>query len=353
MWPFKKKIETRSSWADVVAQLDHLIAGSSPVNASRSAAAETAAALLERSVRLAKVTGVSGEFSREIGKILPMAARELILTGESFFLIEVRDGLRLIPAVSNHITGKSTDPGEWNYTLNLNCPSSTIQQKCTGESVVHFRQNCRAREPWIGRPAWANASDSGTGVIRAERSVSSELDSPVGSLIPAPLRPDMEASELEALATAIKALRGGPLLVESMASGFGNTLRTDTRQASDWAIRRLGPDLPNSSISAMNCFETLIALSIGIPAELIRADGSSSARREAWRQCFHSFILPMARLMENELREKLETPELRIALRELAASDLQGRARSFRALVSPPQGSGIKPNEAAEICGFR
>ena len=350
MWPFRKKIETRSSWADAVAQLEHLIAGSADVSASRSAAAETAAGLLERSLRLSKVTGVSSEFSREISKILPMAARELILTGESLFLIEVRSGLRLIPAVNNNITGKSTNPLDWNYTINLNCPSSTIQQKCTGESVVHFRQNCRAREPWIGRPAWANAADSGTGVMRAERSLSSELDSPVGNIIPSPLRPDMESSELEALSAAIKALRGRPLLVESMAGGFGNTLRTDTRQSSDWMIKRLGPNLPDSSISALGTFETLTALSVGLPAELIRSDASSSAKREAWRQCFHSFIMPMARLMETELSEKLETPDVRIDLRELAASDLQGRARSFAALTKPD--NRLKLSDAAEICGL-
>ena len=349
MWPFKKRVETRSSWADAVAQLEHLIAGSSDVSASRSAAAETAAGLLERSLRLAKVTGTSNEFAGEITKILPMAARELILTGEALFLIQVRDGLRLVPAVNNNVEGKSTDPMAWNYTLNLNCPSGTIQQKCTGESVVHFRQNVRAEQPWIGRPAWANASDSGTGVMRAERSVSNELDSPVGNLIPSPLRPDMESSELEALASAIKALRGRPLLVESMAGGFGNMLRSDTRMSGDWAIRRLGPDLPDSSITAMHSFETLIALSVGVPAELIRSDGSSSARREAWRQCFHSFILPTARLMETELRDKLESPELRIDLRELAASDLQGRARSYGALV---QTGKMRKERAEQICGF-
>ena len=51
----------------------------------------------------------------------------------------------------------------------------------------------------------------------------------------------------------------------------------------------------------------------------------------------------MARLVESELRLKLDAPDLRLDLSELHAADSEARARSFANLVK----AGVHPEDAA------
>ena len=70
------------------------------------------------------------------------------------------------------------------------------------------------------------------------------------------------------------------------------------------------------------------------------------AQREAWRRLLFSTIAPLGRIVENELRVKLDTPDLRLTWNELRASDLAGRARAFQSMVN----GGIEVGKAAGLC---
>ncbi len=81
----------------------------------------------------------------------------------------------------------------------------------------------------------------------------------------------------------------------------------------------------------------------GIPAEFVEA-GDGTARREAWRQFVFGAVAPLARSVEVELTEKLETPIL-LDFSELRASDLAGRSRAYKQLIE----AGMTEAQAAII----
>ena len=76
--------------------------------------------------------------------------------------------------------------------------------------------------------------------------------------------------------------------------------------------------------------------------------GEGTASREQWRQFLYATIEPVARLaIADELNRKLDT-DVRLAFDDLAASDIQGRARAYGALVK----AEMDPKQAARLCGF-
>ena len=75
--------------------------------------------------------------------------------------------------------------------------------------------------------------------------------------------------------------------------------------------------------------------------------GDSAATREAWRLALFGVIAPLGRLVQQELREKLED-DITISWQELRASDLSGRARAFQSLV----GGGMAIEKAVAIAGL-
>ena len=69
--------------------------------------------------------------------------------------------------------------------------------------------------------------------------------------------------------------------------------------------------------------------------------------REAWRLCLFGVLSPLGRLVESELREKLEDT-VTLSWQELRASDLSGRARAFQSMV----GGGMDISKAIAVAGL-
>ena len=80
----------------------------------------------------------------------------------------------------------------------------------------------------------------------------------------------------------------------------------------------------------------------------VLAASGAGDRRESWRQFLHSTIQPVSELIVDELRIKLDTPELRFDFSELMASDLAGRARALGSMVQ----AGIKLGKAPALSGL-
>ena len=85
----------------------------------------------------------------------------------------------------------------------------------------------------------------------------------------------------------------------------------------------------------------------GVPTELVESK-SGTADRESWRRFLFGSLGPMAATIQEELRRKLEVPDLSLSFRELRASDLAGRARAFQSMV----GGGMEPGKAAALSGL-
>ena len=85
----------------------------------------------------------------------------------------------------------------------------------------------------------------------------------------------------------------------------------------------------------------------GVPVELTET-GQGTASREAYRRFLHSSVMPVADLVTQELREKLDSPDLRLSFDRLMASDISGKARAFQSLVA----AGMDVDRAARLAGL-
>ena len=75
--------------------------------------------------------------------------------------------------------------------------------------------------------------------------------------------------------------------------------------------------------------------------------GGAAGTREAWRLCLFGVLSPLGRLVEAELRDKLED-SVTLSWQELRASDLSGRARAFQSMV----GGGMDVGKAISVAGL-
>ena len=75
--------------------------------------------------------------------------------------------------------------------------------------------------------------------------------------------------------------------------------------------------------------------------------GRGAASREAYRQLLHAVIAPVGRMVEAELREKLD-PSIALDFGSLFAGDIMGRARAFQSMV----GGGTDIAKVAILSGL-
>ena len=85
----------------------------------------------------------------------------------------------------------------------------------------------------------------------------------------------------------------------------------------------------------------------GIPLPMV----SERADATALRQFVHVTLQPVLRIVAAELSRVLEI-EVVLDLRALAAADVQGRARAFRALVGNGTAPGLEVDEARRLTGM-
>ena len=93
------------------------------------------------------------------------------------------------------------------------------------------------------------------------------------------------------------------------------------------------------------------ARGLRVRAGSIRAifeSGTGTQARESYRQALFGSIAPLGRLVETELRNKLNDPGITIDWSELRAADIASRARAFQSMV----GGGMPLDRAAALSGL-
>ncbi len=78
------------------------------------------------------------------------------------------------------------------------------------------------------------------------------------------------------------------------------------------------------------------------------SDSEGTGQREGYRRFLHATLAPIARMVQDELRRKLDDPDLGLSFDSLFAGDLSGRARAFQSLVN----GGMDPGKAAGLAGL-
>lgn len=165
-----------------------------------------------------------------------------------------------------------------------------------------------------------------------ERSLADESSGPLAQLLTTPEGTDTDSDDdtdpWAAVRAQLKGARGGLALLETVATGGGDG--PSTRPARDWDPRRLGPNMPDSVVKAADmAFQRMLAACGCPPSMFVSDDGT--AQREALRRWHQNVVVPLTRLLEHELRARLEVD---VRLRhDTYAMDMVSRAQVVDKLV--------------------
>ena len=355
-WPWSTKRERRSGvYTDaLVSYLENEAGGTTQARAGTSAAVEAAAGLWSRAFAAASVEGAPDDVTAAVSPaVLGMIGRELIRSGEIVFAIDMAgNGLRLTPASTHNLQGLTSDPASWTYEIDDSGPTGQRRRVLGSDGVVHCRYAVDPTAPWRGIGPIQAASSTSTILARSELALSRDARASVGYVLPAPAGgenadgEDEDDDQLGALLTRMKTLAGKLMVVDSMSSGWG--AGRDAAPVTDWKQQRLGPT-PDAVLAALRGEAGLAILgAAGVPISLVAGSAQASALRESFRIFLHSSVAPVARVVEAELRDKLDAPGLVLSHDRLFASDLSGRARAFQSMV----GGGLSVGKAAALAGL-
>ena len=346
MWPFSTIRELRREargYSDTLTEL--LVAraagGEAPTgSAALTAAVEAAAGMWARAFASAEVTPEVPALTPEV---LAHVGRCLIVPGEAVYVIRVRGGaVRLIPSGSWDVLGDSPDPSGWRYKLQLDAPSGSRTVTEPSAAVVHVRFSVDASRPWQGVGPITRAGLSADMLSALETRLGQEAGAPSAYVIPSPA--DGQATSTETLRSDVKSAKGGVVMAETMAAGYGDA--AGAPQA-DWSQKRIGGSPPDVLRALRSDVGRAVVGACGVPEALIQeADGT--AQREAWRRFVHGAVIPVSRIVARELADKLDAPGLAFDFGGLYASDVVGRAAAFSRMVQ----GGMDVSEAASLSGL-
>lgn len=211
--------------------------------------------------------------------------------------------------------------------------------------VVFVKWGSTPGQPYIGTGPLSWAHTTVRLQSETERSLADEASGPLAQLIAIP-QDGGDGSKDDTLAELkadIRTARGKALLVETAAAGWGEGRGAAPQR--DWQASRLGPMPPESMATIRkDSFGSVVAACGASPALFDDSDGTS--KREALRQWHMGTVRPLARLLETELADKLET-HVRLTF-DAYSLDLAGRAQAFKAFV----GGGMDVNEALVKTGL-
>ena len=308
-----------------------------------TAGAQTAAGILARALAAATVTPDTAATRALTPRVRFNMGRSLILEGESVWALEVAGGaVTLRRAASWDIAGS---PRRWVYGVDIAGPSGSERRTVPADGVVHCRLNEDGAQPWRGRSPFAEASASSRMAGAMEGLLANEAEAGSGQLIPAPIA-GMEPKDLAALREDLRTANGKPMLVPAWEDSYQSDVKSGNA-ASEWKQRRIGFQPDQWSVSLREDLGDSLLSAAGIPVDLHAGGATTTARRESWRQFLHGTVQPVAEILADEFRAKLD-PGITLSFDRLFASDISGRARAFQSLV----GGGMDAGKAAALSGL-
>ena len=338
----KEKRESGGSFADAVVRLIEAQAAGTAGDAGSSAAVEAASGALSRAFASAEVQGPGWAQDAISPTFLAQAGRDLVRSGESMHRVQNAraGGVQLIPCASWHFDGDH-DPSNWRVRATAYGPSTSTTWNLPFAGVIFVAWGATPGMPYTGTSPHAWAGTSSRLHAQVEKSLGDEASGPIAQLLPIPKNPsDAEA----ALIASISAARGGALTLETTASGFGKGPSEAPRR--DWIASRLGPHPPEALVRlAEQAYHRTLA-AMGCPPALFESGADGTAQREALRRWHMNTVMPLARILERELREKLEV-DVKIHF-DGYAMDLVSRASVVDKLVR----AGVDTTLALSVVGM-
>ena len=318
-WPFGRT-ETRASIADATdaALARHIDTLSGEPGTVRAlAVAETCAGLWERCMASATVTPDIPALRSVSPHLLAVMGRALAFRGEFVGVIEIAEGAAMLtPAATWDITGAAS-PSGWMYRLDLTGPTTTRTMSLPSDAVVHVRIGAAVETPWRGRSPLARSPLTAGLAARVEKALDKDQRVPVGRIFPIEVPAPKQRKDIEG-----SIIKGGLTVIDQLSP------RGEQQAASRWTPASYGPSADQNSVTLRENLVNDVLGAFGIPPVLYATTGDGSGQREAWRRFWAGTMQPLARLLQAELRTKLD-PRAEVMLDALRASDEDGRSRAF------------------------
>ena len=341
---FRTEKRADSSYTDaLVAAITANAGGQTTAFPTATSSLEACAGLVGRAFASAEVIGPDYAMDALSPDVMALIGRSLIRRGEILFDIDVINGmLRLTPAASHDVNGYPYK-SSWTYRLNLAGPQLQItRDNVSADRVIHIMYASDPETPWRGQGPLQVAQLAGRLSAETSAALADISSGPRGSFLPMPGTDGKDAT-LDLLKGDIKRASGSMLTVESMSAAW----KDGTAPPADWVQKRFGPSPDEGLIKLMDRASREVYAACGLNPGLFTTEGET-ATREAWRQALFGVIQPLGKLVQAELRNKLDAPDLALGWSELRASDLQARARSFKSMVD----GGMDVTKAAALSGL-
>ena len=270
--------------------------------------------------------------------ILAAIGRGLAVRGGVLFAIDYEDGVKLTQASTWEVRG-GTRPETWTYLAEFAVPGGVRKRTMSAESVVHLRYATRPGSPWQGISPLGMASETQALATWLEKRLAQEVSTATAYVLPLP----EGRSEATALKADLKKGGGRLHLVDTTATSWGDGKQSAPVQ--DWVSKRLGASPPETLGKLRSDVKNDIFGAYGIPSSI---HGTGGSARESYRQFLASTIIPLSRLILEELADKLDTPTLAFDFSELRAADIASRARALKQMVD----AGLSVEEAKALAGL-
>lgn len=349
-WPFgrSEKRQSGGDFADSVLRLIEAQAAGTVADVSSTAAVEAASGALSRAFAAAEVMGPGWARDAITPEFLGQVGRDLIRSKEgSLHVIDVDSMGRvsLLPCSSWHFTG-DIHPSTWTIQATIYGPSTSQTRYLPYAGVAFVKWGGSPGQRYIGTGPLAWAHTTARLQSETEKSLADEAAGPLAQLLAVPADggdSDDESDPLAPLKAGIRAARGKAVLLETTAAGWDAGQAGAPRR--DWVPSRLGANPPPSMATIRSDAFNAVLAACGTPPSLF-VDSDGTSQREAVRRWHQNTVLPMARILEWELREKLEAD---ISLRfDPYPLDVQGRATAMAKAVS----AGVDLAEARRLAGL-
>ena len=342
-WPWRKT-EERGSYTDTVVRMLEAEAAGTAADTASTAAVEAASGSLSRAFCAAKVTGADHAVQAITPAFLAQVGRDLIRSGSSMHVVTVDQNGRvfLVPANAWTIMGGS-DPASWSVEVSTSGPSTSDTRKMPYNGVVFMKWGSAPGQPFAGKGPLSWASTTSSLQSETERSLADEMKGPLAQLITVPK--DGGDGSMDQLKADLKAARGRVALCETTQLGYGEGRLAAPQK--DFSPTRLGPSAPPTSVQIRKDTFDAVLSACGTPPALFSGTASGTAAREAMRRYHLGTVLPLAKLLEYELRDKLDAPGLKLIF-DRYPLDLAGRAQAFQKLVA----GGVSVTEALATSGL-
>ena len=273
--------------------------------------------------------------------VLAAIGRGLAARGEVVFVLDVNGAVELTQASAWKVSG-GTRAETWRYTVELPLPTgSVVKRTLPADAVLHVRYATRPAAPWRGVSPLGMADETRALATWIERRLAQEAQTATSYILSLP---DGGATQqFNALKDSLSAGQGKLHLFETTVQGWGQGQTAAPK--GDYDVKRVGANPPDSLGTLRGDVKNDIFGAYGIPSSI---HGTGGSARESYRQFLSSTIQPLAKLVVEELADKLAVPTLALDFTELRAADIAGRARAYGVLIN----AGMPPAEAAEATGL-